>query len=338
MKAKIGAYPKDRQELHKILPLETPLAIDFHLTHICNFKCNFCVHSTGIANIGGKPFKKEAMDWDLFELFVEQCKAFPDKIKTISLAGLGEPLTHPRIADMVKLLKQSDKFGIVQIISNASLLTPQLGQALVDAGLDRLKISLQGLNDNTYYRVTGVKQSFNKIYENIKYFSQIKGKTQLYVKIGDISLEEGEESKFYELFGDICDSVGVEHIYDMWETNDVDVSAVVKPTTKNCWGYEQREIRTCRHRFTTMDVLPDGTFVLSGCHRRFGFEKNIREASIKEQWNSDAANKLRISMLKNGRAVDPVCRKCQFVTMNWHPIDLLEGHEEEILQRMEQSK
>ena len=39
-------------------------------------------------------------------------------------------------------------------------------------------------------------------------------------------------------------------------------------------------------------------------------------------------------MLVNGRKADPLCRICEGGSQNWHPEDLLEGHEEEILARM----
>jgi organic radical activating enzyme len=334
VKAEIGAFEKDRQELWRILPLATPLLLEFHPTHICNFKCNFCIHATGKATVGGKPFKKEAMEWDLFETIVEQLKAFPNKIKIVSIAGLGEPLTHPRIADMVRRFKNSGTVKKVQIISNASLLSSGMSDKLLAAGLDNLKISLQGVSDEAYERISGVKISFDKIYDNIKHFSKKRGNTRLSVKIADTALDEGDEEKFYEIFGDICDAVAVEHIFNMWKASGVDISRYTLPSDKNCWGYAQRKILRCRQRFTAFDILPDGTFCLGGCHRRFGFEHDIREAPIIEQWNCEGANKARRDMLTGGRSGDPMCRICDYGANNWHPMDLLEGHEEEILARM----
>ena len=128
--------------------------------------------------------------------------------------------------------------------------------------------------------------------------------------------------------------MGIEHIYNMWNVNGVNVEDNLKASQQTVWGLEPREIRFCRQRFTTFDILPDGTFCLGGCHRRFGFEHNIREVPAAEQWNSTGANKARRDMLVNGRKADPLCRICEGGSQNWHPEDLLEGHEEEILARM----
>jgi MoaA/NifB/PqqE/SkfB family radical SAM enzyme len=335
MKAEIGAYQKDRQVLHRILPLETPLLLELHNTHICNFRCNFCVHSTSdIAVVAGKPFKREAMPWELFELMVSQCKDFPGKIKLCSIAGIGEPLAHPDIVRQVKSLKESGVFGKVQIITNASLLTPENGAALVEAGLDELKVSLQGLNSETYRRITGTNTEFDTIRRNVETFAALKSGCVLKIKIGDSMLEnDNDEQRFYDMFGNICDAVGVEHIYDMWKSNGVSARETVS-AQKSQFGYEPREIKICRQRFTTFDILPDGTFCMGGCHRRFGFEHNIREVPISEQWNSAGANKIRREKLLHGRNSDNICAVCEISQQNWHPADLLDGHEQEILRRM----
>lgn len=334
MKAQVGAWEKDRQELHCILPLSTPLLLEFHPTHICNFRCNYCIQSSEKGFAGGKPFQREHMKWEVFELLVNQLKAFPEQIKMVSCAGMGEPLMHPRIVDMVRLFKQSGAVKKVQIITNASLLTHDLARSLLDAGLDQLKVSLQGIDTEMYQKVAKSKVDWNTIYDSIRHFSEIKGDCKLSVKIGDSALRDGEETRFYDLFGDICDAVGIEHIYNMWSVNGVNVADSLKDSSQTVWGLEPREIRVCRQRFTTFDVLPDGTFCLGGCHRRFGFEHNIQEVPVAEQWNSSGANKVRCDMLVNGRQGDALCRICEGGSQNWHPEDLLEGHEQEILDRM----
>ena len=334
MKAQIGAWEKDRQQLHAILPLETPLLLEFHPTHICNFRCNYCIQSSERAFAGGKPFKREHMNWDLFKLLVQQLSDFPGEIKMVSCAGMGEPLTHPRIADMVRLFKESGKVKKVQIITNASLLTRELSHQLIDAGLDQLKVSLQGVSTEMYQIIAKSPVPWETIYGNIQYFSQIKGASKLSVKIGDTALRNGEDEIFHQLFDDVCDAVGIEHIYNMWNVNGVNVEDKLKDSQQTVWGLDPREILFCRQRFTTFDILPDGTFCLGGCHRRFGFEHNIREVPVAEQWNSAGANQVRRDMLVNGRKADPLCRICEGGSQNWHPEDLLEGHEEEILARM----
>jgi radical SAM protein with 4Fe4S-binding SPASM domain len=77
------------------------------------------------------------MDWDLFiQLADEAEKIHP---LSVSLHAHGEPLLHPRIAEMVGELT---KRGLdTEIVTNGDFLTPELSLKLLKAGLQRLVIS-----------------------------------------------------------------------------------------------------------------------------------------------------------------------------------------------------
>lgn len=59
--------------------------------------------------------------------------------------------------DMVGIAKQSDIAEHVEIVSNGSMLNYELSQGLVEAGLDRIRISLQGLTEDTYWETSKYK-------------------------------------------------------------------------------------------------------------------------------------------------------------------------------------
>ena len=84
------------------------------------------------------------MTWELFEKILEELKAFQGQVKVINLYGYGEPLLHPRIADMVRLLKENHCCREVRITTNASLLSEEKSHALVEAGV------AVGYGDGTY--------------------------------------------------------------------------------------------------------------------------------------------------------------------------------------------
>ena len=181
---------------------------------------------------------------------------------------------------------------------------------------------------------SSVKINWDEFYENIKYFSEIKGnKCKLKVKIADISLKDNDEEKFYALFGDICDAVGIEHIYDAFANIGKEYDMEFVKTKKNRFGHEIRKIETCWFPFIRMDMRSDGTFA-NCCNSIFGFEKNIRESSIYEQWNGEAMTKMRKDFLMHNYCEYLACQKCNIPTEVYHPEDILDGHEEEILKRM----
>ena len=333
MKAELGIFPKNRQILKDIVPLDTPLAVDIHMTHLCNFKCTYCILSQSEEVFSKSGLKREQMDWEVFELLVKQLQEFPRKIKMVTMSGIGECTIHPRLIDMIKLLRDSNAVETIQIITNGARLTPQLSNQLVEAGLNELRISLQGLSEKKYMEIADYKLNWEEYYSNICYFSKIRGNCKLKVKIADTALEPGDEEKFYALFGDICDAVAIEHIYDAFTQNGYIVNGKQSQLTR--YGRELKSINVCCRPFTRIDILPDGSYT-QFCHVNFGFEKNIKEKSIREQWNSRGQNKLREDMLRYGIEKFPKCQICEVREYTWHPEDILDGHEEEILERMRQ--
>lgn len=328
MKAELGTFPKDRQILHNILPIDTPLEIDFHITGVCNFRCNYCLWSMPKEDLKKQVIASaDYMSFDTFCLALKQLKEFPHKIKHITLTG-GEPLLHKRLPEMIRMIQDADVAQTIQVISNASLLKPELSKQLVDAGLTELKISLQGLSAEAYRKTSSAKIDWDEFYGNIRYFSDIRGDCKLKVKIADTALAEGDEENFYALFGDICDAVAIENIYDAWVVNGMKCENL-NSHGKNRYGHEISGINVCKCVFIYFDVLPNGMFA-TRCHRDLDFG-NIHDTTMLQAWNCDSINKLREGFLRGTIRHS----NCTTNSQTAHPEDILDGHEAEILARME---
>ena len=333
MKAEIGTYPKDRQVLHEVIPLDTPLALDLHITHECNFRCNYCLLAASKEDFERSGLPRGTMSWETFCLVIDQLKEFERPLKMVTMSGIGEATMHHRIVDMVRELHNSGKVKTVQIVSNGSLLNNELSEQLIGAGLDELRISLQGLGEKQYKKIAGVTIDWQKYYDNIVYFSKIRGGCKLKIKVVDAALGEGEEEEFYHLFGDICDAVAIEHVYDAGAVNGYNLDLGDKIQYLTRYGDRMREVTICPRVFTRLDVLPDGSLT-QFCHTRFGHEKNIREMTLKELWLSKEQNQLRADMLHGKMKEFEQCRRCTFITNTWHNEEILDGYEEEVLERM----
>jgi MoaA/NifB/PqqE/SkfB family radical SAM enzyme len=86
------------------------------------------------------------MKMELFKKTVDDLKEFPDKIKKIKIGNHGEPTMHPDLPKHVEYARKSGVADIVEIFTNGSKLNPKLNRELVDAGLQRINISLEGLS------------------------------------------------------------------------------------------------------------------------------------------------------------------------------------------------
>ena len=100
-------YGTERVQLASVLPLAAPYSAFVFPTTFCNFKCAYCGHSLGFAEMKKQyDFTPEHMTMETYEKTIEQLAEFPQKLKMLSLTGQGEPLLNPHIADMVRIAKE----------------------------------------------------------------------------------------------------------------------------------------------------------------------------------------------------------------------------------------
>jgi len=109
-------------------------------TNRCNLDCRTCMRHGWEEPLG-------FMEFSQFEKIVADLSAFPGP-PGVFLGGFGEPLSHPRIADMVKAAKSIG--SETELISNGILLDDSMAERLVAAGLDRLWVSIDGASPQSY--------------------------------------------------------------------------------------------------------------------------------------------------------------------------------------------
>ena len=134
-----------------------PRSIYIEPTSRCNEFCQQCPRT----------LLSREDDRDLtFEQFRYIVDQFP-VLDRVVLHGLGEPLLNKDLPKMVRYLK--DRGTYVLFNSNGIALTEKRGQALIDAGLDEYRLSMDGSSREMYAHVRGV-DAFNKIWRNVRAF------------------------------------------------------------------------------------------------------------------------------------------------------------------------
>ena len=146
--------------LHPRVPNVRKLYIE--PTTACNLQCSTCIR-----NVWDDPIA--AMKQETFEHIVASLSSLPD-LKRVIFTGFGEPLTHPRILDMIAAIRERDI--AVTVGSNGLLLTPQMTRELVQLGVDRLVVSVDGVKPETYEEVRGA--DLGKVLENLHRLNEIK--------------------------------------------------------------------------------------------------------------------------------------------------------------------
>ena len=86
-----------------------------------------------------------------------------------SINPQGEPLFYSRIVDLVKGLKLCSNVKTVSINTNGTLLSEHLLNELLDAGLNRINLSLNTVNKSTADKLSGCFYDLEKVKKIIKY-------------------------------------------------------------------------------------------------------------------------------------------------------------------------
>ncbi len=113
-------------------------------TH-CNLLCPMCVKQAADSQV---------VEGDLSQdTFAALEPAFPH-LESLVLNGIGEPLMHPHLVEWVARARQKmPEDAWIGFQSNGLLLDQQTALALVDAGLDRICLSVDGVSPDTFSKV-----------------------------------------------------------------------------------------------------------------------------------------------------------------------------------------
>jgi cyclic pyranopterin phosphate synthase len=123
------------------------------VTDRCNFRCVYCMPK----EIFGTNYPFLAREEVLtFEEIERIARVFArGGVRKLRITG-GEPLVRRNIEELVERLTSIPEIDDVAMTTNGSMLTPDKARALKAAGLDRITISLDSLDDNVFQAMNDV--------------------------------------------------------------------------------------------------------------------------------------------------------------------------------------
>ena len=129
------------------------------VTDRCNFRCTYCMPK----EVYGESFKflpkDELLDFDeIYRIADTFAKLGVNKIR---LTG-GEPLVRRNIEELIAKLSKIKGIDDIAMTTNAYLLEPKL-DSLIDAGLNRLTVSLDSIDNETFKKMSGQNVEVSKV-------------------------------------------------------------------------------------------------------------------------------------------------------------------------------
>lgn len=138
-----------------------PVCLYLETTNRCNLLCTTCPRTY-------EELEPPAdLSWELFTRIVDQVPGLARAV----LHGVGEPMLVKDLPRMVRHLK--DRGVYVLFNTNGTVLNAKNGRALIEAGLDELRVSLDASNRRSYLAVRG-KDYFERILRNVRAFREMQ--------------------------------------------------------------------------------------------------------------------------------------------------------------------
>lgn len=273
-----------------------PLHLDIEASSACNLRCEFC--EATISKIGTK---SGYMEFDTFKKIIDEganCGLYAIKLNS---GARGEPLLNKNIAKMVAYAKE---MGIIDVYmnTNAVLLTKEMSRKLIDAGIDRISVSFEGMDASVYERYR-VGADFDKVHRNILDFVELRNSLKL--SIPKIRIQ----------------TVGVPEVlqdlstYIKYWSNIVDEVALIDPKDYRKLNKDLVSDWSCPYLWQRMMVTWDGTISICGFDYSNNYKLgNIKNASISAAWNGKEMEEIR-KLHKEGMGHKvSICNGCPYRT------------------------
>jgi len=140
------------------------------VTDRCNFRCVYCMPKAVFDSSYKFLPKKELLS---FEEIVSVVRAGARLgVSKVRLTG-GEPLVRRDLEELVTQIRGVEGISDISMTTNASLLSRERARSLRDAGLQRLNVSLDAMDDETFKAVNDVGVSVQAVLAQANYRGEV---------------------------------------------------------------------------------------------------------------------------------------------------------------------
>jgi len=170
--------------------LHHPLFVSVEPASVCQLRCPECpVGMSKNTHKDQRPF----ISPEVWQRVLQQTATYAH---TMQFYFQGEPLLN---RDLPRMISEAHQAGLYTIVStNAQAMTPELAEALVRSGLNRIIISMDGLTQDTYsaYRIGGdlqkCKDALRWLHEAKQKHSSLLRRASLIIELQCLRLKSNE--------------------------------------------------------------------------------------------------------------------------------------------------
>lgn len=262
-------------------------------TSTCNASCGFCPYPAA-QRWGG------TMAMDLYKKILDEASGI-DVITQVCITGLGEPTLDRFVVERVRYAREKKPLAVIDLFTNGVYLTPAKFDALRDAGISSIQVSLNAVNQEQHDQIMGLKGKFDVVCSNIDYAVANRGLVNLEVRA--------------VINGDVFTRSDGYDFYDRWgQRGKGGYGALI---TEGNWAGDNRTVRkfdpkeACHRALSQIYIMYDGR-VTTCCFDPSGAQVfgDLKKQTLREVYSSRPYLKFREAH-NDGRAEEyDICRGC----------------------------
>ncbi len=313
----VSSYYQSRYR-QKVYHRGLPISLAFEPTTACNLRCPEC--PSGLRNFT-RP--TGMLSGELFKQTIDELRS---TLIYLTFYFQGEPYLHPQFLELVQYAQARKIYTATS--TNAHYLNEEKARATVESGLDRLIVSIDGTDQDTYsaYRVGGKLEKVLEGTRNILYWKQqLKSSTPhvifqfLVVKPNQHQIEEVKA---------LGNQLGVDEvrfktaqIYDYKQGSDLmptlDRFNRYRRQADGSYQIKNQLLNHCWKMWHSCVITWDGLVVPccfdKDAHHRLG---SVQQQSFREIWQGEAYQDFRARLLQSRSQID-MCQNCTEGTRVW---------------------
>ena len=276
-------------------------------TNYCNLRCVMCPR--------GEP---DIMERDLGNMSDELFQKILGEVKFYSnpcwFHWFGEPLMHPRLFEQIEYARTQGVRSL-GISSNATLLTPERSQAILDSGLNTVMFAIDGTSKEVYEKIRiSSTFTFEEVCSNVKEFLSRRkqlGRKKPHTILSIIVMEETKSQ--IEAFKDEWKRYGADEViakpYVNWANQDDQFVDLAVTESREELRQSARKF-PCGYLWKSVVIAWDGR-VLPCCYDYDATLPlgDLKSQTLQEVWNGEKYQQLRKNEL-GGCNTTALCRNC----------------------------
>lgn len=286
----------NREKLYSLEPPFPKSNFLMEVSNACNHECIFCAHQKMQRKVG-KIDKEKAFD------ILQQ--AYDLGTREVGFYATGEPFLVPELPEYIAKAKEIG-YTYIYLTSNGSMATPERIRAVIDAGLDSIKFSINAPQRKLYEFIHG-KDDFDKVVEHLKYLNQYRtesGKNyKIYVTGILTRFTENLQDKYYEVFDGLADQIVFKYVYNQGGYMP-EIEAYLRCECDN----EKR--RRCNLPFDAISITKEGYLSIENAdYENMLIVADLNKVSLHDGWYGEVMKDMRRRFMEDDLA-GTLCDGC----------------------------